>query len=121
MFRREYNEERPHEALGQIPPAELYAASSRRYPCGLLPPTGSSFGHIERVDQHGAIRWHRKRLFISTALCDAYIQLEPDAGTRWAVLFGSILLGHIDGAKPETGMVAAPRRRKSHVLQLQSA
>jgi putative transposase len=121
LFRREYNEERPHEALGQIPPAELYAASSRRYPCGLLPPTGSSFGHIERVDPHGAIRWHRKRIFISTALCGAYVQLEPDAGTRWAVLFGSILLGHIDGAKPEAGLLATPRRRKSHVLQLQRA
>lgn len=103
LFRREYNEARPHEALGQIPPADLYTASSRRYPCGLLPPTGSSFGHIERVDRHGAIR------------------LEPDAGTRWAVLFGSILPGHIDGAKPERGLLATPRRRKSHVLQLQRA
>jgi hypothetical protein len=70
-------------------------------------------------DQHGAIRWHRQRIFISTALCGAYIQLEPDAGTRWAVLFGRILLGHIDGAKPEAGLLATPRRRKSHVLQLE--
>jgi putative transposase len=121
LFRREYNEERPHEALGQVPPAELYVASSRRNPCGLLPPGGSSFGHIERVDNQGAIRWHRKRLFISTALCGAYVQLEPDAGTRWAVLFGGILLGHLDATKPEAGLLATPCRRKSHVLQLQRA
>ena len=31
-FRRHYNEERPHEALGQRPPAELYAPSPRAMP-----------------------------------------------------------------------------------------
>jgi hypothetical protein len=31
-FRRHYNEERPHEALGQRPPAELYARSQRVMP-----------------------------------------------------------------------------------------
>src|SRR5262249_35530510 len=38
-FRREFNEERPHEALGQKPPASLYRASPRRYPCPLREPT----------------------------------------------------------------------------------
>jgi transposase InsO family protein len=31
-FRRDYNEERPHQALGQIPPASFYAASPRPMP-----------------------------------------------------------------------------------------
>ena len=31
-FRQEYNEDRPHEALGQIPPASVYTASARAYP-----------------------------------------------------------------------------------------
>ena len=31
-FRREYNEERPHEALGQRPPASVYRPSHRSYP-----------------------------------------------------------------------------------------
>src|SRR6202521_5900174 len=31
-FRREYNEERPHEALGQTPPCEHYQASPRTMP-----------------------------------------------------------------------------------------
>jgi hypothetical protein len=31
-FRSEYNQERPHEALGQRPPAALYTASPRVYP-----------------------------------------------------------------------------------------
>src|SRR5438270_1425349 len=32
VFRRHYNEERPHEALGQRPPAELYTPSPRALP-----------------------------------------------------------------------------------------
>jgi putative transposase len=34
-FQREYNEERPHEALGYRTPASLYAASARVYPSRL--------------------------------------------------------------------------------------
>ena len=34
-FRREYNEQRPHEALGQVPPAVLYECSSRPFPVRL--------------------------------------------------------------------------------------
>ena len=32
QFRREYNEEGPHEALGQKPPGRYYRASTREYP-----------------------------------------------------------------------------------------
>ncbi len=44
-FRREYNEERPHDALGGQPPAGLYGASRRAYP-RRLPPLDYA-GHLE--------------------------------------------------------------------------
>ncbi len=34
-FRQEYNYHRPHEALGQKVPAELYSRSAREYPLRL--------------------------------------------------------------------------------------
>ena len=34
-FRREYNEERPHESLGPRPPALFYQPAAREYPCRL--------------------------------------------------------------------------------------
>ncbi len=37
-FRQEFNHERPHEALGQTPPAGHYASSPRRYPAKLEDP-----------------------------------------------------------------------------------
>jgi len=118
LFRREYNEERPHEALGQVPPATLYVPSSRFYPRGLVQPpaAGSEISHLERVDRNGGIRWARRRVFISMALVGEYVILQPDDGTKWVVLFGSIVVGHIDVEHLDHGLVAAPRPRKSHSL-----
>src|SRR3972149_4380037 len=45
-FVREYNEERPHEALGQEPPASVYRASFRPYPERI--PELESPAHFER-------------------------------------------------------------------------
>ena len=36
MFKREFNDERPHEALGMKPPAKFYASSPRSYPSKLV-------------------------------------------------------------------------------------
>jgi hypothetical protein len=38
-FRRIYNDIRPHEALGQTPPAEHYTASARKF--GIIAPDGT--------------------------------------------------------------------------------
>lgn len=47
LFRREYNDVRPHEALGQVPPAKLYEPSPRTYPSELAPPEY----------KQGVVRW----------------------------------------------------------------
>ena len=46
-FLREYNEERPHEALGQRTPGSVYERSSRPFP-GTLPELEYP-GHFERL------------------------------------------------------------------------
>ena len=122
LFRREYNEERPHEALGQLPPATVYVPSSRLYPRGLVQPepAGMVFRHLERVDRNGAIHWRRRRVFISTALYGEYVELQPDRGTQWVVLFGSVVVGHLDDAHLDRGLDPAPRPRKSHSLSYRS-
>lgn len=117
-FRREYNEERPHDALEQKAPGDIYIPSNRLYPRGLLPTPSIAFGHLERVDNRGKILWRRKRILISTALCGVYVELVPTSGTNWDVHLGPILLGHLDDAHLNRGFVAAPRPRKSHCLSL---
>ena len=52
-FRRLYNCERPHEALGQVPPAALYAPSPRPYPRKLTSPEYGADIAVRRVGGNG--------------------------------------------------------------------
>jgi transposase InsO family protein len=67
-FRDEYNEIRPHEALGQEPPALHFRRSDRAYaasPPRWEYPSGSD---VYRVDTKGMITYRRRRFFVSEAL-----------------------------------------------------
>jgi len=48
-FRHVYNQERPHEALGQKRPATIYRPSPRRYPES-LPPIEHAGHLVEEID-----------------------------------------------------------------------
>jgi len=67
-FREEYNQVRPHEALGQQPPRLHYVASPRAYrpepPAWEYPP-GSD---VHRVDQGGAVHYRGRRYFVGEPL-----------------------------------------------------
>ena len=95
-FRREYNEERPHEALAMKRPIELYEPSPRRYPAKV--PEVSYPGHFEirRVRRRGEIKWQGRRLFVSLPLCGETVGLEETDHGIWSLYFGSLLLGRYD-------------------------
>ncbi len=111
LFRHEYNEERPHEALGQKPPASVYTPSSRRYPCPLIHFDPAPLSEVRPVDHHGNIRWARRQVFISTALYGEKVELLPVDGIRWEVRFGFVTLGYLDDDHPARGLIVARRRR----------
>ena len=67
-FRRVYNEERPHEALGQRPPASRYAPSPRPYPDKVASPEYAEGVEVRRVRSNGEIKWAGERVFLSEAL-----------------------------------------------------
>jgi transposase InsO family protein len=76
-FRDEYNQVRPHEALGQQPPTLHYAASRRPYqpqPPRWEYPAGSA---VYRVDANGMIRYQGCRCFIGEALCGEEVACVP--------------------------------------------
>jgi putative transposase len=95
-FRAQYNECRPHEALGQQPPARHYAPSPRPYPVRL--PALEYPGHWEtrRVSRNGGIRWQSRWVNVSHVLAEERIGLEPVADGLWSVYFGAVLLGRFD-------------------------
>lgn len=99
-FRQEYNEERPHESLGQQTPASAYAPSAREYPERLLEQRGyPEDWQKRRVRHNGEIKWAGGRLYLSEALVGQEIGLEPISEAGWAVHFETLLLGTIDDRK----------------------
>jgi len=100
QFRQEYNEERPHEALGQQTPASVYGPSAREYPERLPEQRGyPEDWQKRRVRHNGEIKWAGGRLYLSEALVSQEIGLEPISEARWAVHFETLLLGTIDDRK----------------------
>ncbi|HEX2611404.1 MAG TPA: IS481 family transposase [Gemmatimonadales bacterium] len=95
-FRHSYNEQRPHEALGQLPPTELYERSPRAYPSRLQP--WEYLGHFEvrRVRHTGEIRWKGESLFVSQSLQGERIGLEEVDEGQWSVYLGPVLIARFD-------------------------
>ena len=96
-FRRVYNEERPHEALGQRPPASRYAPSPRPYPRKIASPEHPAGVAVQRVRSNGEIKWAGERIFLSAALIGEPVGLVPYDDRRWAILFGHMEVGLLDG------------------------
>ena len=95
-FRHEYNQQRPHEALGQRPPGELYLSSSRSYPDQLPQPEYPGHYEVRTVSRGGEIKWQGKFLFLSEALGGERVGLEEYDDGLWAVYFGALRLARFD-------------------------
>src|ERR1043166_5751314 len=95
-FRDHFNNERPHEALGQKRPATIYRPSPRPYP-ETLPPIEYA-GHLEvrKVDHTGMIRWNNDRLFLSHTLEGEIVGLEEIDDGIWSLYYGPVLLARFD-------------------------
>jgi len=102
-FRREYNQERPHEALGQRPPAALYAASPRRYPDRLPQPEYDSDLLVRHVYPHGQFFWKNNDVFLSKVLAGERIGLGALDERYWCVYFGAFPIAYFDSVELVTG------------------
>lgn len=100
-FRYEFNEERPHEALGQRPPADIYTPSSRPYPKRLEAMEYPGHFEIRRVRRDGTIRWQGEFLFLSETLRGERVGLEEIDDGIWSLFFGRHLLGRFDERERE--------------------
>lgn len=95
-FRQEFNQERPHEALGMQYPAERYRSSPRRYPRRL--PELEYPGHCElrKVSSAGTLKWRGQTLYVSEVFDGEIVSLEEIDDGLWSVCFGPLLLGRYD-------------------------
>jgi putative transposase len=98
-FRDEFNEERPHEALGMKTPSEVYVPSSRPFPARLPEIAYPSGALTKRVNVDGTIWFKEKRIYVSKALADEYVRMDEEGRGEWAVYFGPVALGQLDLAR----------------------
>lgn len=92
-WRRDFNTVRPHEAMGNTPPALHYAPSSRAYPTRLPPLEYPSCTQIRLVTSNGGIKWRNQLIFLSSALQGEYVGLRHDSETEWTIWLGALRLG----------------------------
>ncbi len=96
VFRSCYNEERPHEALGQQPPARQYQPSAHPYPKRVHSPEYESGMTVRRVWTNGEIKWQGQMVYLSEALCGEPVGLTPQDDRYWTIRFGPLQIGLLD-------------------------
>jgi transposase InsO family protein len=94
-FVREYNEERPHEALDMSTPAQRYKASTRAMPDKLPQPEYPDRFEVRYVSANGGIRWRKRWVNVTSALVGEHIGLEEIDDGQWDVYFGPMKLGRL--------------------------
>lgn len=107
-FRRVYNEQRPHEALGMQRPAERYRASSRNYearPREWEYPWGST---VCRLNAGGFLYWEGRNWFVCEALAERRVRIEK-LGELLLVSYRHMYVREIDRHNGCTRALVRPR------------
>ena len=95
-FARDYNEERPHEALGQRTPASVYRPSPRMMPERLPEPAYPGEAAVRKVRSKGEIKWQGTLVHVCSALAGEAVAVEETEGGLWQVRFFNVPIGVID-------------------------
>jgi len=96
VFAHEFNHVRPHQSLGQKPPA---SAVKPYRPFSSRPKTleYDSTMVVRSVGVKGYIAWKGALIFASEVLNRANIGLLPVDETVWSIYFGTVRIGYLDG------------------------
>ncbi len=95
-YREDFNERRPHEALGQEVPATFYRRSEREYPKPLPKPWYAAEHAVRQVRSDGSIKWGGRHIFVSMALAGEPVGIAETRGGPWVVRFADLELGLIE-------------------------
>jgi putative transposase len=106
-FIDEYNQERPHQALGMKYPAELYAPSRRPYR-GLEELDYPLHDKTVTVTQCGRVCFQRKKIHLSTVFAGQNVGIKQVDDKIWLVSFMQYDLGFFDDETCRLGSVDNP-------------
>jgi putative transposase len=115
-WRHEYNEVRPHEAIGMKTPSALYVRSVRRYR-GVRAPAYPANYAVRRVTRPGCVRYAGKSVFISESVSGFDVAVRKTKLGRLKVRFYELDLGSFDLAAAPSHY--RPRLIPSHLIPTQ--
>lgn len=116
QFVKEYNFERPHEALGQKRPASFYQPSLRPYPVKVPEVEYHSNVIVRRVRHNGEIRWKGEIIYLSEALAGEPVALKQREEHLWEIRYSFHPLGVLNEL---TGrIVPLPSKQGREVLPM---
>ena len=96
QFRREYNEVRPHEALGMKTPASVYGPSSREYPRWIPEVEYPETMKVCQIKHKGHFRWKQRDVFLTEVLWGERIGLLPVDDRWFTIYFAHLPLARFD-------------------------
>lgn len=97
VFRRVYNGERPHEALGMKTPLSRYTASRRAMPARPASPEYPDTVKVRKLDPHGRLHFAGQvsKVAVSPLLGREPVALEPIDEERWRLYYGPVVLAEV--------------------------
>jgi transposase InsO family protein len=100
-YRRLYNHDRPHEALGLAVPASRYRPSSRAWPAQLPAVVYDAHELVRPVKSKGEITFRNRFYYVGRAFAGLPVALRPAATDGvYRVCFAAFTLGVIDCHQP---------------------
>ncbi|HVC08914.1 MAG TPA: IS481 family transposase [Elusimicrobiota bacterium] len=95
-FRKEYNEERPHESLGMRTPQEAYRLSERPFPNRLPDMEYPAEATVRKVRSDGCIAWRGRMIYLGMMLGGEAVGFTEIEDGNWLICFGTLKLGIYD-------------------------
>lgn len=95
VWRQTFNEERPHQALNNRVPAEVYQNSDIRFK-GTPKDISYEGMQCRKVSPKGIISYNKMPMFISHTLAGWSVGLKAQSETTEEVYFANLYLGHLE-------------------------
>jgi transposase InsO family protein len=97
-FRHRFNHVRPHEALGDRTPADIYVPSPRRLPRRVPPFEYERYVPVRVVRADGAVRWAGRDIYLSETLVGERVGFQQSSDTHWSIRLGPLEVALFDEA-----------------------
>jgi hypothetical protein len=99
-----YNTQRPHEALGMVPPGERYRPGSRCFDPRKVDPGYGPGEVLRKTDEYGRFRYRGRGWRVGKAFKGRVLALRAAGmGSELSVCLGPYEIGRIDPAGREEG------------------